>query len=144
MEEKEINKTEETDGNSENLAGDSVKSTLTQKQVDEIVRNRLQRQKKEHETELSQAKEEAESYKSSLSTLETFFTSMVEKQMKDLPEAVKEMFEKLPLSDKIEWLSKYSQSEEIKGFEKQGIPTTPKGSEGEKQFKPNTKNTFKI
>ena len=79
-----------------------------------------------------------------MATYEKFIDDFVMPQLGDLPEAVRDLVLKLSVPEKLEWLSKYSKSGEMKGFEKQTVPPTPKGSDGEKTFKPNTRNVFKI
>jgi|GEM_PF-4916967 len=130
------NQTEDTLDNSENLEG----AVLNTAQVNKIVQTRLQRQKKEHDRLMQDMKSELEAQTALLAEYEAQLLQIISKQVGDLPEAVKELFEKLTISEKMEWVSKHGQS----GFEKHTIPETPKGSEGEKKFKPNTKNMFKI
>ena len=125
------------------LSVKDTRSNLTQAQVDDIVKNRLNRQKKEHEASLENIKSELEDKNSQIETYEKYFTEFITKEIGDLPESVKVIFDKLSLSDKLEWIQKYSS--ENKGLERQTIPFTPKGKGNEdKTFKPNTKNTFKM
>ena len=141
---------QKNDGNNEdNLTNDtkdiSVKSTLSQSQVDEIVKTRLARQKKELDGQLLTVNTQLEEKSLLVDTYEKYFNEIISKQIGDVPDAIKTIFEKLSLTDKLDWLSKYSQSTEMKGLEKQVIPTSPKSNDkGENNFKPNTKNVFKI
>jgi len=137
MEDEVTNQVEEIQDNSENLD-----KGFTQAQVDKIVRERLQRQKKEHDRLLAQMQEEMESKSSLLTTYEEQLNAMIQSQLGDVPEAMKELFDKLSITEKLEYLSKFGQ--ELRGYERQPIPPTPKGSDGDKSFKPNTKGIFKI
>jgi hypothetical protein len=58
---------------------------------------------------------------------------------RSLPEDTAEFYQPV-----LEWLDKYAESNPLKGFEKQGIPSTPKGEQDKQTFKPNTKGVFKM
>lgn len=140
--------TENIDSNStmsnDNSEDDSENLVLSQQQVNKIVKDRLARQRKEHENLVNQISSEVEGKDNELKEYEEFFNTYLEQQMVDVPEPVKELLDKLSLSEKMAWLKKNGKSESLKGFEKQQIPNTPKGSEKDNSFKPNTKNVFKM
>lgn len=131
---------EGTQDNSENLDG----AVLTTAQVNKIVQSRLQQQKKAHDRALQQLSGELEAQTLLVSEYEEALTQILESQVGDLPEPLKELFDKLPTHEKLEWVKRHGQSEEVRGFEKQTIPATPRGAEAAKKFKPNTKNVFRI
>ena len=133
--------TDELNNETQETQTNEVKS-LSQDEMNNIVKQRLARQKKEFEGQLEQYRQEAEEGSRRVTEYETILNSLFESQVADMPEPMKELFQKLSVSEKVEWLSKHK--DEVKSFDKQTIPTTPKGNGDDKQFKPNTKNIFKI
>ena len=127
-----------TDSNSETL-----EKTFTQNEVNKIVQERLQRSKKDYEDQIKSIRSLAEDKDKMIEGYEGKLNQLIDKQLGDIPEAVKDLCAKLSVSDKVDWLEKHAEDNPLKGFEKRNIPNTPTGKDSENTFKPNTKNTFK-
>lgn len=136
--------TEEVDNQDKATTAEDEVESLSQGAIDQIVKRRLSRQKKEYEAIVEQLNRTIEEKEATLSQYEQQITAMVGERLVELPEPIKELVEKLPTPEKLAWLIKYAKSEDIQGFSKQQIPPTPQGNGGEKQFRPNTRGVFKI
>jgi hypothetical protein len=100
--------------------------TLTQAEVDKIVKDRIAREK----VKLDNLKAEFEAYKKDKEEESTYLNELVDKDLelakKDLPAPVKALLDKLSRKEQAEWLSN---PENAVG--KKEIPQSPQGKKGE-------------
>jgi hypothetical protein len=102
----------------ETPSGDTTQKTgdrtFSQAELDAAIKGRLEREKvstakklTDKETELAQARAELETERTLSGKYKTAMEKWVEVQTKTLPEATKELIQKLDLSDQIDWLEKH-------------------------------------
>lgn len=129
MTEKEIKNVDET--NEEVLAqGETPEKTdgeksFTQKELDRILKERIQREKVGSQKVLDDANAQINAQAKAIEGYEKILSKFIETQIKDFPENIKLLISRLPVLEQMEWLS--DPSNQIEGSKK--IPSTPKETE---------------
>lgn len=106
----------------------SGEKLFKQAELDTIIKQRLREQKTSHETALMAMKGELDTANQLNTRYADIIKKSVEKQIEKLPEAVKELVNKLDVSDQLEWLDKHAGDY----LQKQGVPPVPDGKQPEK------------
>lgn len=110
--------------------------TFTQKDVDRIVKERLDRER----ASTKKTKEDFEAEKTNLENIvkgyEEVLKTMVDEQLKDIPEPYRKIVQKLSILEQLEFLKDPNNK-----VSKKVVPVTPKGTDN-KEIQPQKKKKF--
>ena len=117
-------------------SGEVIEKLFKQADVDRILQERLNREKQTHKTEKDSWESEKTTYKTSLEKYEEKLKALIAPTiLNDVPEEFRELIEKLPLLEQVEWISKHAGND--KQSNKKFIPRT-NGENKDEDFKNNT------
>jgi hypothetical protein len=134
-----IEETIETETQEEQVGTPEKKTkSFTEEQVNQIVKDRLAKEKRTFSAKQSEYESEKISLQETIDAYEKKFGALIADQLKDIPEPYKKLLDKMTLLEKMEFLSE--NSGDLNG-EKKTIPTTPKnGKDNNNSFKPSKVN----
>ena len=130
-------KQENQEGENNGQESGNNEKLFKQADVDRILQERLNREKQTHKTDKDSWESEKTTYKTSLEKYEEKLKALIAPTiLNDVPEEFRELIEKLPLLEQVEWISKHA-SGDGKQSNKKFIPRT-NGENKDEDFKNNT------
>lgn len=119
---------------------DKTIKTFTQKEVNEIVKNRLSIQKKKNSKNVDEDTIEKELLSSTIEGYEVIIKGVIEAKKSEMPNDYLELINKLSLSEQYEFLMKQDKLLQ----EKKKIPNTPISKKGDNKGKSTGFNKVKV